>query len=89
MTQRDTEDLFNSLDDNDNGVIEYSEFMTALMKRELSLHSDSLIKTFQALDLDNDGSEDTDELYRDLGGINDKDGDLEEFYSTVMSNLDP
>ena len=89
MTQRDTEDLFNSLDDNNNGLVEYSEFMTALMTRELSLHSDSLRKAFKALDLDNDGSVDTDELYRGLGGINDKDGNLEEFCSTVMSSLDP
>ena len=38
MTHRDTKDLFNSLVDNKNGLIEYSEFMTALMTRVLSLH---------------------------------------------------
>lgn len=38
ITQADTEELFRSLDDNENGLIEYSEFMTALMTRELTLH---------------------------------------------------
>lgn len=63
--------------------------MTALMTRELSLHSDSLRKAFKALDFNNDGSVDTDELRRGLSKINDKTEDLEEFCSAVMSNLDP
>lgn len=44
--------------------------MTALMTKELSLHSKNLTKAFRALDYNKDGTVDTEELHKGLEQIN-------------------
>ena len=66
MNEYEINKLFNALDDNDNGLIEYSEFMTAIMSRELTYQSVNLKKAFTALDFNNDQTVDTAELHRGL-----------------------
>ena len=49
-SEQEINELFEKLDENKNGLIEYSEFITAFMTKELTLHSDNLRKAFDALD---------------------------------------
>ena len=55
MTEKQISDLFNSLDCNDNGLLEFSEFATAAaMPQELFLSKETLRVAFNVLDLNND-----------------------------------
>ena len=54
MTENQINKLFRRLDENDNGLIEYSEFITAFMTNTLNFHTENLRKAFDVLDKNND-----------------------------------
>ena len=66
MSELEITDLFEKLDENSNGLIEYSEFMTAYMTKELTMHSKNLRLAFDALDTDNNDRLDMIELEQGL-----------------------
>lgn len=47
--------LFNSLDQNKNSKIDYSEFLTAAVCKRRVLTENNLIKAFKIVDKDKDG----------------------------------
>ena len=73
IAKPELESMFEKLDDNKNGLIEYSEFITAIMARELILCKESLRKAFNTLDYNQDGFIDVDELSRAFRGVNKED----------------
>ena len=55
MTIDEATALFDKLDDNKNGLIEFNEFVAAAMSQELLLSSDALKTAFNMLDFNGDG----------------------------------
>ena len=73
IAKPELQSMFEKLGDNKNGLIEYSEFITAIMARELILCKESLRKAFNTLDYNQDGFIDVDELSRAFRGVNKED----------------
>ena len=56
FTKKEIEDLFNSIDQNETGNIEYEELIRALTDKEKLLSDKNLKEAFQFFDKDNNGS---------------------------------
>ena len=55
MPIRSTNMLFQTVDTNENGVIDYSEFKAVILRSQVYLHEDILKKAFFFFDRDNNG----------------------------------
>lgn len=55
MPIRSTNMLFQTVDTNENGVIDYSEFKAAILRSQVYLHEDILRKSFNYFDRDSNG----------------------------------
>jgi len=69
----EAEQLFKSLDTDNNDEIEYSEFLAAALLGHVKVHEDVLRKTFSRFDADGDGKIDCEELRCVLGDTFSKD----------------
>ena len=56
MDKKEIEDLFNSMDENETGNIEYEELIRALTDKEKLLNDKNLKEAFEFFDKDNNGS---------------------------------
>ena len=56
LDKKDVEDLFNSIDENESGNIEYEELIRALTDKEKLLSDKNLKEAFAFFDKDNNGS---------------------------------
>lgn len=63
----EAEELFKSLDADNNDEIEYCEFLAALLPSKIQAHEGALRKAFSRFDCDGDGTIDSNELRRALG----------------------
>ena len=70
------EDILNSLDKNLNGVIDYTEFLTAAADKELLLTEENLQFAFNMFDADHNGSISKEELRAIFETAEKKDEDL-------------
>ena len=59
-----TDDVFNQIDNDNNGCIDYSEFLAATINRDKFLSKQRLQQAFKMFDKDGDGNIDTDELQK-------------------------
>mmetsp|Transcript_45135 Transcript_45135/g.128902 ORF Transcript_45135/g.128902 Transcript_45135/m.128902 type:complete len:633 (+) Transcript_45135:88-1986(+) len=80
---KEAEDLFNSLDFDGSGEIQYTEFLAHALLGRIKAHEDVLRKTFMRFDRDESGKISTDELHDILGESFDH-ADIE----TVMRQVD-
>lgn len=55
-------DIFKKVDIDENGFIEYSEFVVAAMDHKILLNKQKLSAVFKKLDLDNSGAIDVNEI---------------------------
>ena len=55
MPERATNMLFQTVDTNENGVIDYSEFKACVLRSQVYLHEDLLKKAFNFFDRDKNG----------------------------------
>lgn len=53
--KQDLENLFDNLDDNKSGAIDYTEFITAALNRELLLSDEKISACFELFDRDKSG----------------------------------
>jgi len=60
--------IFNRLDTDGNGVIEYTEFLAALLETDFYTKEINLRKTFNILDVDGNGVLTLDEIKQLFGG---------------------
>lgn len=61
-TKIDYEDIMHTMDKDGNGVIDYTEFITAAINKVAILNQKNLISAFQLIDTDNSGMITIDEL---------------------------
>ena len=67
MKELDIEKIFREMDSDQNGFIEYSEFLSAAMDHQIYLNEANLLKAFKILDKDGNGNIDKNELHEALG----------------------
>ena len=58
----DYNDLMRTMDQDGNGVIDYTEFITAAIDKVALLNKKNLVAAFQLIDIDNNGTITIDEL---------------------------
>ena len=84
-SSKDYQDLMRSLDKDGNGVIDYSEFITAAIDKAAVLNKDNLKSAFKMLDTDDSGMITVDELKAVFDAHGDKDEDL---WKDIMNEVD-
>lgn len=62
------EKLFASVDIDNSGFIDYSEFIMATMNEKKNMSEDKLVSAFKIFDTDNSGTISPDEIRQVLGG---------------------
>lgn len=82
---KDNQELIKSLDKDGNGVVDYSEFITAAIDKVSVLNRDNLKAAFNMLDTDNSGSITVDELKAVFDTHGDKD---EAMWRQIMDEVD-
>ena len=84
-SQKEYMDMMKSLDRDGNGVIDYTEFITAAIDKVAFLSGENLRAAFQILDKDGGGTITIDELKEAFDAHNDKD---EELWKEIMAEVD-
>jgi calcium-dependent protein kinase len=84
-TSKDFNELVKILDKDGNGLVDYTEFITAAIDKTAMLNKDNLKAAFQMLDVDNSGSITVDELKAAFDAHGDKD---EKLWKTIMEEVD-
>jgi calcium-dependent protein kinase len=75
--------IMQTVDSNGSGFIDYSEFVTACMKKEMLVNNESLEIAFKAFDLDGSGKITSNELMEILGVMQGEDEHLTEILKSV------
>ena len=68
MSGEEIQKIINNIDDNGNGMINYSEFLAATMDEQIYLREDYLRTAFQMFDKDGSGKIDSQEVVALLSG---------------------
>eukprot|EP00349_Pseudokeronopsis_sp_Brazil_P010027 CAMPEP_0202977988 /NCGR_PEP_ID=MMETSP1396-20130829/84578_1 /ASSEMBLY_ACC=CAM_ASM_000872 /TAXON_ID= /ORGANISM="Pseudokeronopsis sp., Strain Brazil" /LENGTH=371 /DNA_ID=CAMNT_0049716843 /DNA_START=500 /DNA_END=1614 /DNA_ORIENTATION=- len=79
------QDLMETLDKNGDGVIDYTEFITAAIDKAVLINKDNLLAAFQLIDKDNSGVITVDELKAAFDSHGEKD---EELWREIMDEVD-
>lgn len=66
-TAKDITNVFNSIDSDSNGSINYTEFIAACMDKSVYLKEEKLLAAFKSFDLDGSGKISVDELKKIIG----------------------
>lgn len=74
------------MDQDGNGVVDYTEFITAAIDKVAILNKKNLISAFQSIDLDNNGSITIDELKQCFDNAEDKKD--ESLWQELMNEVD-
>ncbi|CDW81372.1 protein kinase domain containing protein [Stylonychia lemnae] len=82
----DYKDMMASMDQDGNGVVDYTEFITAAIDKVAILNKKNLISAFQSIDLDNNGSITIDELKQCFDNAEDKKD--ESLWQELMNEVD-
>jgi len=90
VTAKEIDDIFDTLDKNKSGFLDYSEFVMAVVNKENMLSKDRLEKTFNIFDKDKSGAISIDELKEIFGGEDDiiNDEKWKEFIKEADENGD-
>lgn len=87
--RKDYEDLMKNLDKNGDGVIDYSEFITAAIDKTTIINKENLCSAFKLMDTDESGMITVDELKAVFDSHGGKDNKLwEEIMKEVDKNRD-
>ena len=73
MTDEEVEEMFNKVDTDKSGIIDYSEFVVAAMSQQRLLSKKKLFQAFRMFDKDSGGSISIEEIKNALnfdGGLN-------------------
>lgn len=79
------EDLMMSIDKNGDGVIDFTEFITAAIDKAVILNKDNLVAAFRLIDKDNSGMITVDELKAVFDTHGQKDASL---WQDIMDEVD-
>ena len=88
ITEQDVYFLFQALDVDRNGKIDYTEFITATLQKANYLRSDRLLETFLNFDKDRSGKISKDELIVALNATKSQEKEIEKLIKSVDKNND-
>jgi calcium-dependent protein kinase len=86
-TENDVEEIFNNIDNDNNGYIEYEEYIRASINKETLLNDNILRYTFKFFDKDSSGEITADEICQVLFSSADQ-GDMEKLSIDLMAQID-
>merc|ERR1711920_721070 len=87
LNSAESESLFQSLDTNNDGEINYSEFLAATLQGRVKAHEDVLRKTFMRFDKGETGYI-TEEAFREILGDSWEEKDIKDLIEEADSNRD-
>ncbi|OMJ79323.1 hypothetical protein SteCoe_20664 [Stentor coeruleus] len=85
---KEVQKIMATVDLNGSGYIDYSEFITASLKKELLINNDTLNLAFKAFDIDGSGKISISELKEVLGLVQDSDENISKLLKKVDENGD-
>ena len=88
LNENEINKLFESLDVDNNGSIDYTEFLAASMGEKIYLQQERLYEAFSVLDKDKSGAITKDELMSVLNIPNDEAGEVEKLMKSADKNGD-
>ena len=86
ITDKELSDLFNSIDVDKNGKIDYTEFLAATMETQMYLKEEKLYEAFSNFDLDGRGRITKEELMSVLKAESNQEGEIENIIKSVDKN---
>ena len=84
----DIENMFKEIDTDKNGIIDYTEFLSAAIERNKILKERKLFEAFQEFDVDGTNKISKDDILKVLKLERDFDGKIEEMIKEVDKNGD-
>ena len=85
MDEPDVLQVMNQADANADGLIDYTEFLTAAFQKQVLLQEDNLERAFKIFDVDGDGQITLDELKGGFGANNSQEDKL---WKEIMMEVD-
>mmetsp|Transcript_45000 Transcript_45000/g.104110 ORF Transcript_45000/g.104110 Transcript_45000/m.104110 type:complete len:561 (+) Transcript_45000:3-1685(+) len=68
ISDAEVKEIFGALDPTDSDVVNYSDFLAAMVTSRITLHDDMILETFRRFDLDNTGYISAENVKEVLGG---------------------
>ena len=88
LTENDLKELFNLIDVDKNGKIDYTEFLAATIQKYNYLRNERLFETFCMFDKDNSGQITKDEILIALNADKNQEKEIEKYINAVDKNGD-
>ena len=88
LTENDLKELFNLIDVDKNGKIDYTEFLAATIQKYNYLRNERLFETFCMFDKDNSGQITKDEILKALNAEKNQEKEIEKYINAVDKNGD-
>ena len=88
LTENDLKELFNLIDVDKNGKIDYTEFLAATIQKYNYLRNERLFETFCMFDKDNSGQITKDEILKALNADRNQEKEIEKYINAVDKNGD-
>ena len=88
LTENDLKELFNLIDVDKNGKIDYTEFLAATIQKHNYLRNERLFETFCMFDKDNSGQITKDEILKALNAEKNQEKEIEKYINAVDKNGD-
>lgn len=88
LAEDEVKKIMESVDSNNSGFIDYSEFCTACSKKEMMKKQENLMTAFKAFDLDNNGLISMNELKEILGKLSENEESINELICQADTNGD-
>ena len=88
ITENDVQKLFNKIDVDKNGKIDYTEFLAATIQKANYLKKEKLLEAFCKFDIDNSGFITKDELLKALKAEKSQEKEVEQLIKAVDKNGD-
>ena len=88
LTENDLKELFNLIDADKNGKIDYTEFLAATIQKYNYLRNERLFETFCMFDKDNSGQITKDEILKALNADKNQEKEIEKYINAVDKNGD-
>ena len=87
INQDEIREIFNSIDTDKNGKIDYTEFIASCLQEKIFLNKERLNEAFSIFDKDNNGAITKDEIMRVLKINNEQNKEIEEI-EEIMKSID-
>ena len=88
MNEKDIKELFDLIDVDQNGKIDYTEFLASTIQKKNYLRNERLLEAFSVFDKDNSGQITKEELLEALKAEKSQEKEVEKYIQAVDKNGD-